>query len=97
MQLTSLLTAALGLATLAAAQNDTRVTGKLGDARQVRNNPVIGEQWVAKFEGVAKGIVTATANSVGVNYTIAIVGLPKDKGPFSMFFFFTSALSLVRI
>lgn len=84
MQLTYLLSV-VGLATLAAAQNDTRVTGKLGDARQVRNNPVIGEVWVAKFEGKVNGIVTAIANSVGVNYTIAVVGLPADKGPFSMF------------
>lgn len=86
MQLTSLLTA-VGLATLAAAQNETRVTGKLGDAKQVRNNPVIGELWRAQFQGTVSGIVTATANSVGVNYTIAVVGLPADKGPYSMFFF----------
>jgi len=89
MQLTSLLTA-VGLATLAAAQNETRVTGKLGDAKQVRNNPVIGELWRAQFQGTVNGIVTATANSLGVNYTIAVVGLPADKGPYSMFYLFPS-------
>ncbi|KAM7194048.1 Superoxide dismutase, copper/zinc binding domain containing protein [Naviculisporaceae sp. PSN 640] len=72
-----------GLATLVTAQNNTRVTGKLGDARQVKNNPVIGEVWVAKFDGpVVTGTVTAVANTVGVNYTIDVTGLPVEKGPY---------------
>ncbi|KAK3330043.1 Cu,Zn superoxide dismutase-like protein [Apodospora peruviana] len=71
----------LGAATLAACQNAT-VTGKLGDARQVRNNPVIGEVWQAKFNGTVKGVVTAVANTVGVNYTIEVSGLAADKGPY---------------
>ncbi|KAK4207095.1 superoxide dismutase [Rhypophila decipiens] len=84
MQLpTSLLLLATGLATLASAQNDTRVTGKLGDARQVRNNPVIGEVWQAKFNGpVVFGTVTAVAHSVGVNYTIDVTGLDAARGPY---------------
>lgn len=74
-----------GLATLVTAQNNTRVTGKLGDARQARNNPVIGEVWVAKFDGpVVKGTVTAVAHTVGVNYTIDVTGLPVENGPYSM-------------
>lgn len=78
-----LLTAGLAT-TLVSAQNNTRVTGKLGDARQVRNNPVIGEVWVAKFDGpVVTGTVTAVAHTVGVNYTIDVTGLPADKGPYS--------------
>ncbi len=72
----------LGAAALAAAQNVT--TGKLGDAREVRNNPVIGETWVATFDSPAvKGTVTAVAQPVGINYTIAVTGLAVDKGPYS--------------
>jgi hypothetical protein len=69
MQLLSLLSL-LGAATLAVGQSDntTHVTGKLGDARPVRNNPVIGEVWVAKFNGTVQGTVTAVAAAVGVNY-----------------------------
>lgn len=83
MQLTSLL-GLLATATLAVGQASNNTTGKLGDARPVRNNPVIGEVWVAKFDSpTVKGFVTAVANTVGVNYTIDVTGLPVDQGPFS--------------
>ncbi|KAK0624596.1 Cu,Zn superoxide dismutase-like protein [Bombardia bombarda] len=74
----------LGAATLAVGQSDnTTVTGKLGDARPVRNNPVIGEKWVAKFDSATvKGTVTAIAHKLGVNYTVDVTGLPEGKGPF---------------
>ncbi|KAK3393536.1 Cu,Zn superoxide dismutase-like protein [Podospora didyma] len=63
--------------------NGTVVTGKLGDARPVKNNPVIGEVWVATFNSTTvKGTVTAIASNVGVNYTIDITGLPAEKGPY---------------
>ncbi|KAK0734782.1 Cu,Zn superoxide dismutase-like protein [Lasiosphaeria miniovina] len=86
MQLLSLVSL-LGAAALGACQtsgaNGTAVTGKLGDARQVRNNPVIGEVWVATFNSsTVKGTVTAIANTVGVNYTIDVTGLPAEKGPY---------------
>ncbi|KAK1773148.1 superoxide dismutase [Copromyces sp. CBS 386.78] len=83
MHLTSLL-GLLATATLAVSQSSTNTTGKLGDARPVRNNPVIGEVWVAKFDSpTVKGFVTAVANTVGVNYTIDVTGLPVDQGPFT--------------
>jgi hypothetical protein len=83
MQLTSLV-ALLGAATLAASQSSNVTTGALGDARPVRNNPVIGETWVATFNSSAvKGTVTAVAHTVGINYTIDVTGLAADKGPYS--------------
>lgn len=78
----------IGAASLAAAQtsggNGTVVTGKMGDARIVKNNPV-GETWVATFDGSqgVKGTVTAVGWSIGVNYTVAVTGLPEGKGPFN--------------
>ncbi|AEO70553.1 uncharacterized protein THITE_2122167 [Thermothielavioides terrestris NRRL 8126] len=76
--------ALLGAATLGATQgsNATTVTGKLGDAKPVRNNPVIGETWVATFDSTVKGRVTAVAATVGINYTIDVQGLAVDKGPY---------------
>lgn len=74
----------LATATLAASQAANVTTGKLGDARPVRNNPVIGERWVATFNSSAvKGTVTAVAHTVGINYTIDVTGLAVEKGPYS--------------
>jgi hypothetical protein len=85
MQLRSLVSL-LGAASLAAAQTtgNGTVTGKMGDARQVKNNPV-GETWVATFDGTqgVKGTVTAVGWTLGVNYTVDVTGLPEGKGPFS--------------
>ncbi|GAB1310592.1 Cell surface superoxide dismutase [Cu-Zn] 4 [Madurella fahalii] len=73
----------LGAATLAASQAANVTTGKLGDARPVRNNPVIGERWVAIFNSsTVKGTVTAVAHTVGINYTIDVTGLAVEKGPY---------------
>lgn len=84
MKLSSVLSL-LGAATLAAAQSANVTTGKLGDARPVRNNPEIGETWIATFDSAAvKGTVKAVASTVGVNYTIDVTGLAVDKGPYSM-------------
>jgi hypothetical protein len=83
MQILSLISL-LGAATLAVSQETNVTTGKLGDARLVRNNPVIGETWVATFDSSAvKGTVTAVAHTVGINYTIDVTGLAADKGPYS--------------
>ena len=82
MQLTSL-AALLGAAALATSQG-TNVTGALGDARLVKNNPVIGETWVATFDSSAvKGTVKAVADVVGIDYTIDVTGLAAEKGPYS--------------
>ncbi|KAK3363133.1 superoxide dismutase [Lasiosphaeria hispida] len=84
MHLSSLISL-LGAATLAACQTTNgTVTGKMGDARQVKNNPV-GEVWVATFNGSqgVKGTVTAVGATIGVNYTVDVTGLPTEKGPFS--------------
>lgn len=85
MRVSSFITV-LGAATLGATQGDnsTTVTGKLGDAKPVRNNPVIGETWVATFNSTVKGTVTAVAAKVGIDYTIDVSGLAANKGPYSM-------------
>jgi len=82
MHLTSFFTL-LGLGGLAVGQGSNGTTGALGDARPVRNNPVIGETWVATFDSAAvKGTVTAVAARVGINYTIDVTGLAVAKGPY---------------
>ena len=74
----------LGIFVLVACQSTNHTTGKLGDARPVRNNPVIGETWVATFDSLAvKGTVTAVAHTVGINYTIDVTGLDPDQAPYS--------------
>jgi len=87
MQLLSLV-GLLGAASLGACQTagNGTVTGKMGDARQVKNNPV-GELWAAYFDGSqgVKGNVSVYGWTIGVNYTIDVTGLPAGKGPFSMF------------
>lgn len=83
MQLLSFL-GLLGAASLAAAQATNVTTGKLGDARPVKNNPVIGETWIATFDSPAlKGTVTAVAAKIGINYTIDVTGLDVAKAPYS--------------
>ncbi|KAK4462988.1 hypothetical protein QBC42DRAFT_345958 [Cladorrhinum samala] len=73
----------LGAASLAAAQATNVTTGALGDARPVKNNPVIGEAWIATFDSPAlKGTVTAVAAKIGINYTIDVTGLDVAKGPY---------------
>ncbi|KAK3987794.1 hypothetical protein QBC44DRAFT_270516 [Cladorrhinum sp. PSN332] len=82
MQLFSLF-GLLGAASLAASQSTNVTTGKLGDARQVKNNPVIGETWIATFDSPAlKGTVTAVAAKIGINYTIDVTGLDVAKAPY---------------
>ncbi|KAK3300569.1 uncharacterized protein B0H64DRAFT_437728 [Chaetomium fimeti] len=84
MQLISLFTV-LGTAAVALGQvtGPNTTTGALGDAKEVKNNPVIGETWIATFDSDAvKGTVTAVAHTVGINYTIDVTGLVVDKGPY---------------
>lgn len=77
--------ALLGTATVAVGQvtGPNGTTGALGDAKEVRNNPVIGETWVSTFNSAAvKGTVKAVAHTVGINYTLDVTGLVVDKGPY---------------
>ena len=96
MKLPLLFLSAISLATCQSTGggNGTVVTGKMGDARAVKNNPV-GETWVATFDGSqgVKGTFTAVGWTLGVNYTLDVTGLPEGKGPFSMFFFSFLSLS----
>ncbi|KAK0748324.1 superoxide dismutase [Apiosordaria backusii] len=83
MQLSSVL-GLLAVGTLAAAQAANTTTGKLSDARPVRNNPVIGEVWIAEFDSqTVKGTFKAVAATIGINYTIDITGLPEENGPYN--------------
>ncbi|EAQ93089.1 hypothetical protein CHGG_01324 [Chaetomium globosum CBS 148.51] len=84
MQLISLF-ALLGAAAVAVGQvtGPNVTTGALGDAKEVRNNPVIGETWVSTFNSDAvRGTVKAVAHTVGINYTLDVTGLVVDKGPY---------------
>ena len=71
----------LSAITLAAAQNIT--TGKLGDAAQITNNS-LGSSYIAVFEGLVTGEVTATsaATGKGVVFSVTVNGLPTEGGPF---------------
>ncbi|KAI1126107.1 superoxide dismutase [Nemania abortiva] len=80
------------MGTCVLAQN---ITGQLGDAIAVLDNPV-GKQGIATLpdkpfftsgsvDGNVKGTVKATAgaNGVGVDFEVSFSNLPKEGGPFS--------------
>ncbi|KAI4729370.1 hypothetical protein E4T49_02850 [Aureobasidium sp. EXF-10728] len=76
------------LATAVTAQSDTTpVTGKLGNATVQKNNPA-GVAYIATLSPNSKsnisGNVLALTSSdmVGVNFQIALTGLPSEGGPF---------------
>lgn len=74
-------------AMLVVSQGTNGTTGALGDARPVRNNPVIGETWIANFDSPAvQGTVTAVASTIGINYTVEVTGLAVEQGPYSNYF-----------
>lgn len=67
-----------------------QMTGKLGDAMAVMNNPP-GASYVATFtEGPGnqvRGKVTAMSSPGGksVTFNLTIIGLPMEGGPYSTF------------
>jgi len=69
------------LGSLAAAQN---ITGALGDAQVVSNNPA-GASYRAALTGKVSGSLNATSNGAGkpVSFTLELMGLPVGTGPFS--------------
>jgi hypothetical protein len=76
------------LATAVTAQSDTTpVTGKLGNATVQSSNPA-GVAYIASFSSTTKsnisGNVLALTSSdmVGVNFQVALTGLPSEGGPF---------------
>jgi hypothetical protein len=78
------------LATAVTAQSDTTpVTGKLGNATVQSSNPA-GVAYIATLSANSKsnisGNVLALTSSdmVGVNFQIALTGLPSEGGPFCM-------------
>lgn len=93
MRYQSLVAFALSAASVK-AQGEEKVTGELGDAVAVEDNPV-GKSYVAKLpetpfspidvEGNVKGSVTATsgADGKGVDFKVQLSNLPKEGGPFS--------------
>lgn len=92
---------ATALVTFAGAQTATEpVTGTLGNATVVENNP-IGVIYTATLpekeffnpedpRGNIKGSVSATANpdGIGVTFTVSISNLPTSGGPFCKQSFF---------
>lgn len=85
------------LATAAMSVNAQEVTGQLGDAKIVTNNPagVVYEAHLPETAftkgsayaegGNVKGFISATASpdGVGVVFTVKFSNLPKEGGPFS--------------
>lgn len=78
------------LATAVTAQSDTTpVTGKLGDATVQKNNPA-GVAYIASLNPTSKSNISGTvlaltsSDNVGVNFQIALTGLPAEGGPFRM-------------
>jgi hypothetical protein len=78
------------LASAVTAQSDTTpVTGKLGDATVQKNNPA-GVAYIASLNPSSKSNISGTvlaltsSDNVGVNFQIALTGLPAEGGPFRM-------------
>ena len=78
------------LATAVTAQSDTTpVTGKLGNATVQSKNPA-GVAYIASLSATAKSNISGnilaltSSDMVGVNFQIALTGLPSEGGPFSM-------------
>ncbi|CAD0094439.1 unnamed protein product [Aureobasidium mustum] len=76
------------LATAVTAQSDTTpVTGKLGNATVQKNNPA-GVAYIASLNPTSKSNISGTvlaltsSDNVGVNFQIALTGLPAEGGPF---------------
>ncbi|KAI5250565.1 hypothetical protein E4T42_04919 [Aureobasidium subglaciale] len=76
------------LATAVVAQSDTTpVTGKLGDAPLQSSNPA-GVAYIATFTSNSKSNISGnvlaltSSDDVGVNFQIALTGLPAEGGPF---------------
>jgi hypothetical protein len=89
------------LATAVTAQSDTTpVTGKLGNATVQSSNPA-GVAYIATLSATSKsnisGNVLALTSSdmVGVNFQIALTGLPSEGGPFRKLH--TPRLGILRV
>lgn len=78
---TSLLVLLSACAAVVSAQN---VTGQLGDAQVVANNPA-GVTYQALLTGKVSGSLNATTKGPGkpVGFTLEVKGLPVGTGPFS--------------
>ena len=75
------------LSVLAAAAKAQTVTGQLGDALVVTDNPA-GVTYLASLpdNGLVRGSVSAVAasNGTGVVFTVGFQGLPPSGGPYRM-------------
>ena len=90
--LSSVFTVAAVLLSFAVAQSDTvPVTGKLGNASVITNNPPgvvytakLPEKAFANLESNIKGSISAVAdaNGIGVLFTVDFSNFPKTGGPF---------------
>ncbi|KEQ72128.1 Cu,Zn superoxide dismutase-like protein, partial [Aureobasidium namibiae CBS 147.97] len=76
------------LATAVTAQSDTTpVTGKLGNATVQSNNPA-GVAYIATLSATSKSNISGnvlaltSSDNTGVNFQIALTGLPSEGGPF---------------
>jgi hypothetical protein len=67
------------------ADSQTVVTGKLGNAVAVTNNPT-GAVYLAALPethlGIQGSIVATSANQLGTEFTVNFANLPAEGGPF---------------
>ncbi|KAI9840881.1 MAG: hypothetical protein M1838_003868 [Thelocarpon superellum] len=84
MHPTIVLSTLAGLALVQAQSNTNPVTGLLGDAAVITNNP-LGATYTANLPGTSvTGYVSgvATSNGTGVQFTVAFSNFPSSGGPF---------------
>jgi hypothetical protein len=73
-----------GLTATIHATDSSTVTGKLGDAQRITNNPQ-GAVYIAELpttQAIQGSIVATSANVLGTEFTINFANLPSEGGPF---------------
>jgi hypothetical protein len=73
-----------GLVTTILADDSSVVTGQLGNAQRITNNP-LGAVFLAELpsaQGILGSIVATSASALGTEFTVNFANLPAEGGPF---------------
>jgi nicotinamide mononucleotide (NMN) deamidase PncC len=73
-----------GLARTIHADDSTAVTGQLGNAQRITNNP-LGAVFLAELpstQGILGSLVATSASALGTEFTVNFANLPAEGGPF---------------
>jgi hypothetical protein len=76
-----------GLAATISATDASTITGKLGNAQQISNNPQ-GAVYIAELpthQGIRGSLVATSASVLGTSFTVNFANLPSEGGPFRKF------------